>query len=57
MDREATGPSTQTMERLDNGAMPKALERLANAEELYADRAAKADPLAGGVQRVDPNEQ
>lgn len=45
--RAATGPSTQVMERLDNGAMPRAVERLADAERLYADRAKSADPLSG----------
>jgi putative FmdB family regulatory protein len=36
--RNPRGPSTQTVERLDNGAMGKAVERLANAEALYHDR-------------------
>ena len=36
--------STQMMERLDNGAMARTMERLANAEELYKDHAAN-DPL------------
>ena len=47
----AKGPSTQTMERLDNGIMPRAVERLANAEELHHDRARNADPLSGGAQK------
>lgn len=46
--RAASGPYTQVMERLDNGAMPRVLERLADAERLHADRAKNADPLAGG---------
>lgn len=37
-------PSTQMMERLDNGIMPKAIDRLANAEEFYLDHA-KNDPM------------
>jgi hypothetical protein len=45
------------MERLDNGAMPRAVERLADAERLYADRAAKADPLAGGAKFDLPKSQ
>jgi hypothetical protein len=40
--REANPPSAQVMERLDNGAMPKVLERLADAENLFRDRAANA---------------
>lgn len=52
--RAATGPSTQKVERLDNGAMPRAVERLADAERLFKDRADAADPLAGGAGRPDP---
>lgn len=47
MSRSPSGLSSQTVERLDNGVMPKALERLADAERLYRDRADAADPLAG----------
>jgi hypothetical protein len=50
MRRKARGPSTAVMERLDNGAMPRAVERLADAERLHKERAANADPLAGGAQ-------
>jgi hypothetical protein len=57
MRRAAHGPSVQVMERLDNGAMPRAVERLADAERLYADRAAKADPLAGGAKFDLPKSQ
>lgn len=46
--REGTGPSTSVKERLDNGSMPRALERFADAERLHHERAAAADPLAGG---------
>lgn len=41
------GPSTQVMERLDNGAMPRAVERYTDAEELFKERHLNADPLAG----------
>lgn len=37
--REARGPSNRVVERLDNGVMPRAVERLFNAEELFAARA------------------
>lgn len=47
MERVPTGLSSAVMETLDNGAMAKAVTRLADAERLYADRAAGADPLAG----------
>jgi hypothetical protein len=57
MRRAPRGPSVQVMERLDNGAMPRAVERLADAERLYADRAAKADPLAGGAKFDLPKSQ
>lgn len=42
-----TGPTTKKMEKLDNGAMPRAVERLADAERIMKERALKADPLAG----------
>jgi predicted RNA-binding Zn-ribbon protein involved in translation (DUF1610 family) len=45
--REATGLSATLKECLDNGVMPRALERLADAERLYRDRAQASDPLAG----------
>ena len=48
MKRKARGASAQVVERLDNGGMPRALERLADAERLHQERAAAADPLAGG---------
>ena len=38
-----TSVSARITERLDNGAMPKALERLANAEEVYRDHAKSKD--------------
>lgn len=43
LTRMATGPSVQVMERLDNGAMSHAVERLKDAEELNKDRA-RNDP-------------
>lgn len=41
--REPKPPSNQVVERLDNGYMAKALERPADAERLYRERAA-GDP-------------
>ena len=49
--RVVKGPSLQVKERLDNGIMVRAVERLANAEELFDDRSKNADPLSGGRQR------
>lgn len=43
LNRTPKGPSTSVKERLDNGLMPKAIERYSEAERLYAERAA-ADP-------------
>jgi len=37
--RDPSPPTTQSKETLDNGAMPHAVERLKDAEELYKDRA------------------
>lgn len=42
-ERSPNPPSTHVMETLDNGAMPRALERRQNAEELYREHAA-SDP-------------
>ena len=39
MRRSQTPPSSQTKEVLDNGVMTRRLERLADAEQLYKDRA------------------
>ena len=39
MYRTPTGPSSQAKEILDNGLMPRAVERIANAEELFRERA------------------
>jgi Na+-translocating ferredoxin:NAD+ oxidoreductase RNF subunit RnfB len=41
------GPTTQIMETLDNGAMPRAVERHVNAEAMMEERHRNADPLAG----------
>lgn len=38
LERLASGPSTQVMEKLDNGAMGKSIERLADAQRLFAER-------------------
>ena len=40
-------PTTQSMERLDNGAMPRAVERYTDAEQLMQERHLNADPIAG----------
>lgn len=39
--RRPIAPSTHVKEKLDNGAMPKAVERFADAERLYKERAGK----------------
>jgi hypothetical protein len=52
LQRHATGPlSSFTKEVLDNGAMPRAVERFSNMEELKQERLAKADPNAGRTNR------
>ncbi len=51
LKRTAKGPATRVMEKLDNGLMPKAVERDADAERLMKERAESADFLAGGAQR------
>ena len=51
LQRAARGPSSAVKETLDNGAMTSRLERFANAEELYAERALNADPNAGKSKR------
>jgi hypothetical protein len=48
--RSGAGPSSQVTERLDNGLMPRSLERLVDAERLHQERADGADPSAGRVQ-------
>jgi len=49
---DAQGVSTQTIEKLDNGIMPRAVERHAQAERIYKERAMNADPLSGGANGV-----
>ena len=51
--RTIKGPSVQVMEKLDNGSMVRAVERLADAERLSKERAKNSDPLAGGLQRSE----
>ena len=38
LERDPRPPSTQVVESLDNGAMPRRLERLADAERLFSER-------------------
>lgn len=45
--RNASGLSATKMEKLDNGAMARPVERPADAERLYDERARNSDPLAG----------
>lgn len=45
MKRFVKPPSTNTVERLDNGAMPRAVERPADAERLYHERAKGKPPV------------
>lgn len=51
MTRNASGPTAAVKEKLDNGVMIRAVERLADAEKLYHDRAINADPNAGRKNR------
>jgi hypothetical protein len=51
LHRAGLGPSTQVVERLDNGLMPRALERLADAERLFEEREREADQMAGTTRR------
>ena len=45
--KQAGAPTTQSMERLDNGAMPRAVERYTDAEQIMQERHLNADPIAG----------
>lgn len=47
LKRVSAGLSTQIMERLDNGAMTRALERPRDAERLTQERADSAHKAAG----------
>lgn len=51
LERNPDGPSASVMETLDNGLMPRRLERLRDSEQLHKERAMNADPLAGGGRR------
>lgn len=51
MERAPEGPATQVMESLDNGVMVRRVERFRDAERMYKERAASADPLAGTGRR------
>lgn len=54
--RDARGPTSVVMERLDNGAMVRTMERLADAERLTSERAREADPLAGTKHERAPED-
>lgn len=45
MARAPRGPNTQVVERLDNGAMPRAVERLSDAERLFKERSRGKPPI------------
>ena len=47
MARCGKGPSTSVKEVLDNGAMPRAVERFHDIEDTMRERHLNADPLAG----------
>jgi len=51
--RDAVGPSASKLETLDNGLMARAVERHADAERLFRERAKSSDPLSGGVQGLN----
>lgn len=51
LQRDPHGPSAQVMESLDNGLMPRRVERLRDAERLMKERSQNADPLAGVGKR------
>lgn len=51
MTRQPKPPATQVNETVDNGIMPRAIERLANAEELSRERAAAHK---SGAMRMAP---
>ena len=38
LERTPSPPTTQVMETLDNGAMPRRVERLSEAERLFKER-------------------
>lgn len=47
VERKVNPPSSQTVETLDNGLMPKRVERFADAETLYKERSKKSDENSG----------
>jgi hypothetical protein len=49
--REAKGASTRTVEKLDNGAMPRAVERLSDIETMRKEYAA-SDPQLKRNDRI-----
>jgi hypothetical protein len=49
MNREVQPPSTSVKETIDNGVMPKALERPADAERLHKERIQTEDALRKGL--------
>ncbi len=51
MERMAGETSSQVIEVLDNGLMPRRLERHKDAERMYRERARNADVLAGQGRR------
>lgn len=50
-ERSAIGPFSSIKEILDNGAMPRAVERFEDIEELKRERLRNADPNAGRKNR------
>lgn len=40
-ERDQVGPTTEKLEKIDNGLMPRAVERNADAERLFKERAKK----------------
>lgn len=51
--REMSPPSTKTMEVLDNGRMAKPVERLADAERIFAERATSHQRQYGSNDQDD----
>lgn len=51
MVRDGTGPTSSVKEKLDNGLLVRAVERLAETERLYQERNSKADENAGRANR------
>jgi hypothetical protein len=49
--RNAQGMASSIKEVLDNGAMPRAVERFADIEEMKQERIKNADPNAGRKNR------